>query len=446
MIRTKVQNYLTQVIFTLKDTLLHVSIRLGKTKIALDAIEPGDKVLWLYPLNSMTSGYQEDLVKFPPKSMDITFMNINSVKKIKGTDWDYIVIDEPQLCTSVAQIAALKTITYRKRVGLSGTMNEKTLKKLERDLNWKVGAKYTLENGIADGIVKDYKVYIHFSKLCEVGNDIAIKKFGKLKMVSEREAYDSYCSTMDYFGNLQLQAQQEADMLIGPEKTAKLKSAYFAKMGYTKYMSLRTNLLYNSTCLFNAAESIINQYRDVKCLIYALRTDVVDELSTKTFHSKNKDDEALEWFRTSTDGHLAAAECITTGITIKNLNTTIFHSYNSNTESFHQKLGRSLLYEQTGECANVHVCALLNTQNEVWIESACSSLELDKIYYVIDGVVDLKLNWIKKQHPDKILYQVISSNKIVYYKGVDNEGRAQYSFLTHPDSEYSFKQQNLKEL
>lgn len=447
-IRTQVQNKLTQVIFTLKDTLLHVSIRLGKTKIALDAIESGDKVLWLYPSNAMMSGYQEDLIKFPPKSMDITFMNISSIKKIKNTYWDYIICDEPQKMKSKIQLTTLKTLTYRKRIGLSGTMNAKTLKLLQEELKWTVGATYSLEDGIRDGIVKDYKVYIYFSNLCNNIKSIEVKKFGKLTKVTESEAYDSYCKTMDYF-----KAKQSQAVLDGDWNAAKQ-----AKFGIIKYMGLRTNLLYNSTCLLNAAEELVYQFRNQKALIYALRTDVADTLSSKTFHSKNKDEDSLEWFRTSEEGHLGVVDCVTTGITIKNLNTTIFHSYNSNTETFHQKLGRALLYEHIGECANVHVCTLKDTQNEKWIESATSSLELDKIYYVIDGVTDTKLNWLIKWHPEKSIYIVKKSGALVYYNGWDESGENRlYSYLSQykkPDTNkeiipikaYPFKDHNLNQV
>lgn len=436
MIRQQVQQRLTGIVLTLKDTLLHVSIRLGKTKIALDAIEPGDKVLWIYPSNAMLTGYLEDMIKFPPKSMDIKFTNISSIKKFVNTDWDFIIVDEIQRCTSAAQIKALKTLTYRKRVGLSGTMNDKTLELLRKELNWTVGAKYTLEDGIRDGAVKDYKVYIHFSNLCNNNRNIEIKKFGKSVMATEQEAYDSYCSTMEYFDGLQQDARARQDY----------SSAAKAKMGYIKYMGLRTNLLYNSTCLYESAGAIVHSMRNKKVLIYALRTEIADALSEKSYHSKNKDDAVLEEFRTSENGHLAVVDMVTTGITIRNLNNVIFHSYDSNTENFHQKLGRALLHEGNGHCANVHVCTLRGTQNEKWIERACESLEMNKIFYVIDGVTDTKIKSIKKMHNNAPLFMIKENGKIIVWSGVNSDGMNQYFFPGDTKKTYNYSPNKLKQL
>lgn len=431
--RNQIQRTLTETGLRVKNLLFYVSIRLGKTKIALDAIEPGDKVLWVYPSNAMLSGYQEDLLKFPPLSTDITFTNISSIKKFKNTHWDMIVVDEPQRCKSIAQIKALKTITFNKRFGLSGTMNKKTLTVLKDELNWNIGATYSLEDGIRDGIVKNYKVFIYFVDLCNTIKTIPYKNFGRDAIGTEKEVYESYCKSMIYFEEQEVNARIDGD----------IATATRAHWGFMKYMGLRTNLLYNSQCLLVAAEQIINRFRDRKALIYTLRTDVADKLSTKSFHSKNKLDETLEWFRNSTNGHCAACDCITTGVTIKNLNTVIFHSYDSNTENFHQKLGRSLLYENPDETAEVHVAMLRGTQNEKWIESACSSLEIEKINYVVNGITYRKIDWIKSQHPDKKLFLVKGTGQVIYFVTLDEQGNRLYSYLNSPNKTYNFSSHKL---
>lgn len=432
--RNQIQRKLTDIGLTIKDLLFYVSIRLGKTKIALDAIEPGDSVLWVYPSNAMVSGYQEDMIKFPPASDNIIFTNISSIKKFKNREFDFLIVDEPQRCKSKAQLAALKTIKYKKRFGLSGTMNKKTLTLLKEQLNWSIGATYTLEDGIRDQIVKDYRVFLHFVDLCDVNKTVEFKSYGKTILGTEKQAYENYCKTMTYF------EEQEAEHRLN-NNHAEATRCHWA---FVKYMGLRTNLLYNSQCLLVGAERIIDQFRDRKALIYTLRTEVADKLSSRSFHTKNKLDETLEWFRNSTDGHMAAVDCVTTGITIKNLNTTIFHSYNSNSESFVQKLGRSLLYEHAGEAADVHVAVLRDTQNEVWVESMCTGLDINKIFYIKDGVTDTKLNWIIKDHPEKELYIVRDSFQVVYRNGETEDGKELYSYLKSPNKAYPFNRWKLK--
>lgn len=433
--REQIQRNLTEVIKQKKDTLLYVSIRLGKTKVALDVIEPEETTLWIYPRNSMLIGYQEDLIKFPPKSDNIVFTNISSIKKYAGKYFDNVVIDEPQLCDSAAQLKHLKTIRFKRRMGLSGTMNKKTLDRLQKELGMTVGATYSLEDGIRDGIVKDYKVFIHFTELDNTIRNIQYKRFGKIVYGTEAQAYEQYSSTMSYFDE-----QKVVELLNIPVDRRKILQL---DLGFKKYMSLRTNLLYNSTALMHFTADLIRKFRDKKAIIYTLRTDIADRLADKSYHTKNKDDETLEWFRTSTEGHLGVVDCVTTGITIQNLNTVIFHSYDSNTENLHQKLGRSLLHEYAGEYSNVHICALKDTQNEKWIEEACSSLDIDKIFYVIDGVTDSKINWLVKLHPDKQLFLVKETNKVIYYVD-EKDKKSTYSYLTSSNNKtYSFNINNL---
>jgi superfamily II DNA or RNA helicase len=433
MTRQQVQSNLTQVIYTKKDTIIYCSIRLGKTKIALDAIGIDEKVLWIYPLNSMMEGYEQDIKKFKPLSSNITFVTTTSLKKIKDLDWDYIVVDEPQTL-SMAQIKTLQKFNYKKRIGLSGTLSKKTLDRLIDNLSWYVGAKYTLEDAIKDEIVKDYKVFLHMIDLDNSKKCIPYKKFGKEVYGTEKEAYQSFTDTMEYFEDI------EATEKLNNNKSG----AFKAHMGFMKYMGLRTNLLYNAQSLFNYADSLVNSYKKQKALIYTLRTSIADSLSDQSFHTKNKEEEVLNWFKDSKDGHLAVVDCVTTGITIKNLNTVIFHSYDSNMENFEQKFGRSLLFELEGQQSNVHVCVLKDTQNEKWIRKACSALNQDKIFFIEKGKTYSKMEWIRKQYPNKELFEVIESGSIVYYAGTNEDGYKTYSFIGNPEKTYGFSSKKLQ--
>lgn len=430
--RDLIQDEFCDLILKERDLILFCSVRLGKTRIALKAVEPMDRVLVVYPDTPIKKSWLDELTKFEPASRDITFVTKASLHKYMNTHWDYLIVDEPQLIQSDKQIASLKTITYRKRVGLGGTFNNKTLKKLKDELNWHVKGVYTIADAIKDKLVKDYQINIHFIDLDDIVK-IPFDFFKRKSTGTEKQIYKFYSDQMDYFKS------RELDPDITP------RDRMFAMLGYKKYMGLRTNLLYNSVALLKKAKQLVNERSNDKLLIYTLRTDIADELSDVSYHSKNKEEEVLEMFKIAAKGHMAVVNSVRAGVTILGLNSVLFHSYESNTELLYQKLGRSLLYEFEGEKSQVDLCCLKNTQMEVWVDQACRSLEQDKINYIIDGKTYNKIEWIKLSHPDKELYFYDGA---VVYKGPDVPGMfggtiTHYYYIDNPYKGYTLSPKKL---
>lgn len=415
--KDEIQDIASKVIDAETDSILFISIRLGKTRIALKAIKKDESVLVVYPNIPIKKSWTDEIIKYRPLSENITYTVKNSLKKFKDKEFDFVVVDEPQLL-SINQLNLLKTIKYKRRVLLTGTLKPSTIIRLQTILGAEVKYTYGIAEAIRDKLVKDYKIFVHLTDLDDSNISILYKKYGRDAVGSERTVYNSYSETMAYFEN------QFA-------MTHDLKS----KLGYKKYMGLRTNFLYNSKTLLDFATGIVNQYKNEKVLIYALRQDVADQLSDKSYHSKNKDVAALDHFKISTKGHLSVVNCVQAGVTINNLNRVIFHTCESNTEVFYQKLGRSLLYEFEGEIANVHICALRNTQMEIWVDNACKSLEQDKIVYVYKGVEYAKIDWIKYNFPGKELFMYNGSICVL----LDDEQRqfSKYKFIGNNNTEYT---------
>lgn len=433
--RDEIQAVMTEHIHEARKTILLVSMRVGKTKIALDAIDDDESVLVVYPLTEIKKGWVADIKKFPPKSKNITFSTIHSLHKLvtAGKTFRYVIVDEPQLCTSPKQLASLKYFreSADKFVGLTGTLSSETERQLWKELNWKIGITYTVADAIRDGLVKDYRIFVHFTKLDQIEPYVHVQRYGRTIVMSEARAYNAYTDTMNYF----------KERMDGAEGRTYIQN----KMGFQKYMGLRTNLLYNSVGLFKYANLLVNAYSDRKALIYARRTEIADRLSTKSFHSKNRDAEALEWFKESEDGHLGAVNSVSAGVTIKNLSTVIFHSYDSNTETLYQKLARSLMYEFKGDVSDIHIVCLQDTNMEDWVSEACSSLEQDKIHYVFGDMVIPKIEYLKDKYASKQLY--FYKGKLVYRNGTDRlTGADQFSFINSPDKAYSMSYKNLVEL
>jgi superfamily II DNA or RNA helicase len=427
-IREHKQTEFTAHIRERKRTLLNVSIRLGKTKIALDAVDPFEKVLVVYPFTTILASWKEDMLKFPPNSSDFTFTTTRSLKKYAHTEWDYVIVDEPQEL-SPAQIEHLRTIRSKKLVGLSGTLSAKTVKELWESLKWPVGVTYTIGDAINDKLVKDYRIFIHYIHMDNFRNDVSYQRYGKTMSGTEVEAYNQLTQNMNWFKEKMFETKGTKD--------------YFRyAAGYNKNMNLRTNMIYNSRTLVEYTQQVVQNYAERKALIYTTRIDIADKLSDISFHSRKKDESLLEEFKNADTGHLAVVDCVKAGITIKKLNTVIFHCYESNTESFFQKLGRSLLYEFEGEISTIHIMCLKGTQMETWISEACTSLEQEKIFYLINGKVTPKLQFHREQHPDKQLF--LYKGKLVYFSRQDPQLNVDlFRFLGAEEKDYPISRKNL---
>lgn len=431
--RDVIQNDIAAYIRKVLDTIVYCSIRLGKTRIGLKAIDEGESVLVVYPDKDIKNSWLDELKLFTPLSTNITFVTKASVHKYAGQYFDVLIVDEPQLCQSGKQLIAIKSIKYKKRIGLTGTLNSKTIKTLAEELNWRVGITYTIADAIKDKLVKDYEIFIHFIEMDNV-KKMEYEKFKRKFMGTEKEIYEHYSKTMDYF--------KEKN-----ETGATSQERFLAGLGYKKYMGLRTNYLYNSETLLNATMQKVEEFKDKKMLIYTLRTDIADRLSDFSYHSKNKEVDMLEEFKSAVKGHAAVVNCVRAGVTIRNLNNVLFHTYESNTEIFYQKLGRSLLYEFEGEKSQIHIMCLKETQMEVWIDRACQSLEQEKINYVFKGKTYGKLEWLKVANPGKELYMYNGS--VVYFSHLEGEGvfeRAQYRFLENPIKSYTLSKTKLTQI
>lgn len=426
--REEIQQQIIKTGLEEKDLIVDVSIRIGKTRCGIQIIEPGDSVLIAYPFKSIKESWLAEMLEVPPKSIDITFTTQRSLKKHEGKHYDCLIVDEPQYL-SEAQITSLGKISYGKRIGLTGTLSSETKQALEEKLKWYVKFKYDISDAIRDGIVKDYRINIHMVEMDSVNKTIPYTHFKTDKIGTEVEVYEYYSNSMEYF-------KQKMESSDSKAERAK------AQMGFKKYMGLRTNLIYNSKTVYDKAKALINQYKDEKVLIYTLRTDIADSLSDVTYHSKNKEDEVIETFKNSESGHCAVVNCVQAGVTIRNLYRVIFHTYESNTETLHQKLGRSLLYEFNGKASNIDVVCLKDTQMEKWIDSGVKSLEQDKIVYMMGDMEFSKGQWLKFKYSGKELYYY--NDSLCYYSHTDERGFKQYRFVETPNKLYSLREDKLQ--
>ena len=405
--------------------IFYISMRFGKTKTAFMTIKPGQKVLVAYPIVSIKASWLETAKRFHFEHLlpNITFTTFKSIKKHIGKDFDMIIIDEPQKLSANNRrdLAAIGAET-KPCLALTGSLNFKTKKALQEDLNLNIISEYTIDEAIADKIVRDYSLIIHELDLNTSSKSYPYEKFFKSMMGTEKEVYDYYTSQMDYWEEKRVEALAVNDIAGHGKASAVFK----------KFMGLRTNFLYNAKTLLHEADRFLLMHADKKVLIFTMRTSIADSLSSDVYHSKNMDDEVLDNFKISEGGHLSTVNMVAEGITILDLDIILFHTTTSNPENFIQKLARGLqMTESTaGKPCEIHILCLKDTVQKQWIESACDLLNPNKIYYQLEnGELESRIARLKRIHPEREYY--FYGNSICYYNEVDQEsGKPNFKFLS----------------
>lgn len=383
MTRSELQDSFVEIFNKTRKGIIKASIRVGKTRIGLKTIKEGQKVLVTYPKLSIKKSWGDEIEKLD-KSFDITFTAFASLHKVEPI-YDFIIVDEVHKL-STKQLDNIGRIAKGKEIlGLTGTLSHRSIKKLERR-GLKVLIDYDLEDGIAQKFVKDYQLYIHFIKLSE----------------NERLSYSYITSKVN---------EEESKIRTTTSSEEKLK----ARKSYEFFIRKRTELIYNSKTLHKVVENYLNNCKDIKTLIFTLRTNTANNLAEHRYHSKIKDN--LENFQLSDKGHLATVNMISEGVTIHHLNHIVCHTITSNTEDFQQKLGRGLQLSEIDDICAVHCFVLKDTVQEDWMESASKSLNHNKIWYIEDGITINKVDYIKALNPEKVFFTFGGS--ICYKDGED---------------------------
>lgn len=411
-IRSLKQQQFVDVLSKFRRSILRSSIRFGKTKVALMTIRENEEVLVCYPRKVIKDAWVRDIEKFGVASNNISYSTFASLKKL-DKKYSYVIVDECHKL-SAKQIIDLFKLVGDRLLMITGTMKF-SKKKYWKNRGINIAVEYDLEDAINDKLVKDYKVYIH---------SVSLSK-------EEKAQYDKYTNTIEW---------AETQKLIAEDNHNKDQVQKFT-MIKVKNIGLRTNLLYNTRVTIDYSKMLIEKLKDEKVLIFSLRTAVADELSEKSFHSKSEDTDNLDEFMISEKGHLSTVNVINEGITINNLNNIVCHTVTSNTEDFQQKLGRGLqLGEVNDEICEVHLICIKHTVSENWIESACKSLNQEKIYYVVDDLPISKIIVRKLQNPDKELF--LYEGSFCY-----PVGNGDYKFLDDKiDRQYYLPPSKLKKL
>lgn len=339
---------------------LAISMRVGKTAIAIRRIEELKPITWarvliVIPKLSIEDTWKEEIIRLDKEYLlnKIQFTTYLSLDKYNQNDWDLIIFDEVQNLLPNKRLWLSRYFNYV--LGLTGTPPKS--KEKVRMLNEFCPIKYTYLVGEAvdDRVLNDYQIIIHKVPIGDDKTVLVKNKKGGSFYSTEREVYN-------FWGSRIRASTRPKDRQIASIMRMRAMQGFPSKTKYAK------KLLRNI---------------DEKCLIFANTVEQANNISPFSYHSKNPDSSVnLDMFKRGMSNNLVCISQLSEGITIPHLNTgLILHSYSGTGSKFLQRFARTMSLEKD-ELATIHILCTKGTVDEDWVASALEDLDPERIKYV----------------------------------------------------------------
>lgn len=332
--------------------IYYLSPRFGKIKTTFLLCEKNEwnNIRVIAPRKDIFVGWEADAVKFNFKG-NIGFYTSSIINKMPFENIDLIIVDEIHEF-SIEQLKSLKKlIGTNKSIALTGTMTNKTLSDIQTILGMKVCFKYTIEEAVEDGVLADYRLYIHEVELDDVFKYIITKKGS----ITEKKRFQQLTWLKD--------------------KLAKEgKNTFFLDLKII-------NLLQNSLAKRNKTISLLKEYDEERILVFCGTTETADKLGIPVYHSKSGEKELFDAFCNGEGKHLATIKMMQAGITIKPINKGICNYLSGSPEDSAQKLCRFLgmEYDNPNKQSEIHIISSNTTFEKERLKSALMWFDESKI-------------------------------------------------------------------
>lgn len=309
-------------------SVINACPRFGKIKVAIEIIRQlGSKSIWiLMPRKDIIDGWHADFQKFGQFHNSVLYVTFASIKKLdRDVLPKLVIIDEPHELSVNQQVALSKVIHDVPVLGLTGTMTQKTRNELYDNLNLDVCYKYTIDQGVEEGILADYQMFVH-----QVPLDDTVARYGKSKKYTEKRWFD-----------INQKIKQGAE---------DFRTKHF--------MDLKMiNIIQNSIGKRHETMKLIHKYRSDRILVFCGVTEVADNLQIPVYHSKAREKQIFLDFCQGKGMHLATIKMMQAGVTIKPIHKGIINYMSGNPEDSAQKICRflGLEYDNPDKKAEIHI-------------------------------------------------------------------------------------------
>lgn len=307
-----------------------------------------EKVLIVYPRVDIKEGWNDTFRKLG-WTEEVSFTTYKSAGKFLKQEWDLVILDEIHEA-STAQLTTVNKLNCKNILGLTGTLTKSSEYKIESLTGVKMCYRYTIKQAVEEGVLCDYKIYIHKVKLD--GN----LRNGKKN--TERGTFNG----LEYVKQKLIKEEKET-FFIELKQIAVIQNS-ISKKEYTK--------------------KLIKEFEKERVIVFCGVTYIADELGIPSYHSGNNNTEIFKKFclGDASVPHLSTVKMMQAGITIKPINKAIFNYLSGNPEDGAQKICRVLALEMFHKEAEIHIVTSDEKLELDRLETALMFFDKDKITYI----------------------------------------------------------------
>lgn len=334
---------------------LDVAMRFGKVRTSLLTINKlkCKKILVLYPDLKIKDSWLKDIETMKISLDMFTFNHYISIKKCTDK-YDIVILDEFPEASEAQKNNVINLINNLNCyvLGLSGTVSLDSKVISENELYMKQIIKYSAEDAIRDGIISNYQVTVHSVPLDTTKKYL---KNSQGKLITESQKYANF------------------NYVIEHNKRQGISN----KFAYIN----RNNLVKNSISKNTYIKSLLKTL-DGRVLVFVGSIKAAEKLKIPVFHSKTKDLQEFEDFKSGKTKELAVIGIGGSGVTYLQLSHLIIANITWNEEDISQKIFRCMLLDYDDKIADIHILISSEETDLRKCKQALSMLDQNKIKYL----------------------------------------------------------------
>lgn len=302
-----------------------------------------------------------------------------SLHKVQNGTYDAVVFDEGHHAFTDKRMALIETLKSKYTYILSATLPSSKIERMEEIFGKFTISTVTLKDAIGKDILPDPKIYaiemeldaVRPNQLIKIGkkNDYApvvnwedrnkyiYKNIPCQIKCTERQKYDYYTSTMEYWKQRYEMSHNEYQRNLWVS-TGSLRKRFLGEL---------------KTILLKAFTGLIPEDRRYVC--FCASVNQANYLSGKNTISSRKPSKAnqaiIDSFNNKKINNLFAVGMITEGINLNGIETGIIIQLDGKERLFVQKIGRAL----RADSPVVYIFYYKNTQDEKYLENALEQID-----------------------------------------------------------------------
>ena len=369
-----------------KNIALQAATGIGKSKIALDAINEvkAKSILFVVAEVAHIKNWKNEFNKWGFDPFSSAIICYASLKKYRNTSWDVVVFDEAHHLASDLRLEIFDTISAKYRIFLSATLKDSLIYKLEASCGPIKSIKAGLQDAFDNNILPEPKIYLIPMTLDnQVCDQEIVEEWGKA--YARRVIECSYRERWTYLRNKSRY----------PNVTLKIKCTQQQKYDYlteqfnyykNRYMNTRNEIIKNKWLQFGSkrkvylgsiklsvAYDLLQRLKDKRFICFCTNIEQAEYLGGENaVHSKRRDNaDVIQKFNDKEINSLYAVGMLQEGVNLNNIDAGVIIQLDGEERSFIQRFGRTLRADSPEQ----YIIYYKATRDEEYLKNALENID-----------------------------------------------------------------------